>query len=216
MLLPKLVLISNILQISTSSNPIEQSNTNAYIPSIPHILKGVVNCDVRILLDGLQEFESTTSTPYQWPTTIIFVPNYYQHFIKDWIPPRNASFALNILQIRMHHFCVVNLLFVGNQTVLQSPTHDSENYFILGPSVTLSFYFTIAVSFYLKFGNEWIPRHKRSCIQFFTQNQTTYYNIPLSCWRVETILLNILPLFFHQNDKIFPSFASLHETRLPT
>ncbi len=152
-----------ILLFPFSSCKIPNSSDNLRIPSIPQILSGVSNCDVRILTDGLQEFQFYPINDYIWPTNVIFVPKYYpKHRYKTfsgyWIEPEDASFAINVVKTRIP-FCVINLLFIGNQAVLQGPTHNAEfNFIALGQKqVSISLYFTLATRRYLQFnGQRWI------------------------------------------------------------
>ncbi len=144
-------------------------SSNTFIPSIPQLLEGVTPCDVRILMDGLQEFRFDSD--YNWPTTVIFVPAYFnKYYLNDYsgyATFEKLSFLLNIIQTKVQ-FCVVNLLLIGNQDVLQSPTHehninkyDEENYkYIRHKSgVSMSLYLTIAYNHVLRhqiqFNSKW-------------------------------------------------------------
>jgi hypothetical protein len=166
----------HIATILVSSLCLKIDNENLglqnFIPSIPQLLKGVSDCDIRILWDGLQEFEFDSK--HQWPTTIIFVPHYSdKSFYDDYfhLNAENATFAFNIIQTRIQ-FCVINLLFIGNQSVLQSPTHDFKNDFIIQqPSVSISLYFSIAYSTYLYNKREW---GMDKFTQFLSQNPKIY------------------------------------------
>ncbi len=48
-------------------------------------------------------------------------------------------YALNILKTRIQS-CVINLLFIGNQSVLRSPTHDIQNDYIVQQNVSMTLY----------------------------------------------------------------------------
>jgi hypothetical protein len=125
-------------------------------------------------MDGLQEFQFNSN--YHWPTTIIVVPDYFSKYSLNsyfgfFIDHEKASFALNLFQTRMQ-FCVINFLFIGNQSLLQSPTHDSQNLFILQADVPISLYLTIAVRNYIKFEQEWIAVFEKTYTILVTKSQT--------------------------------------------
>jgi hypothetical protein len=136
-------------------------NHNPFIPSITKILKGVTNCDVRIFWDGLQDFQyDINSYDFYLPTISVFAPGYFDkyNFIDIWgyeqDNPKKNLFALNIHQTRIQ-FCMINLLFIGNETLLQTPTHDTQYYYIKQSNISISFYFTMAYNHYLQFNGGW-------------------------------------------------------------
>jgi hypothetical protein len=172
-----------------------------FIPSIPQLLHGVtLNCDVRILWDGLQEFDFDSF--YQWPTTSIFVPDYftkYQVFLYGYlIDKKDAVFALNTLQTKIPR-CVINLLFIGNQNTLHISTHSGNyQYFNYYRQVTMSLYLTIGYNHYLGWNNEWILTEPTT---IYTILVTEFIDIEMARFKLIGHIYNYVENF----DIIFPS-----------
>ena len=144
------------LNSSFGSTILPQNNINCsiklneFIPSISQLLKGVGNnCDVRILMDGVQEFQFNNDD-YKWPTTTILVSKYYKFSAQVW-RPNNFPFAIDILKTRIQS-CVVNLIFVNNPSILHLTTQMQENGFRQN---FMSVYFTFAYYIWLQYNSNW-------------------------------------------------------------